>query len=307
LPIHNDLNNHTDSFSKSTNGTEESVPVAPRERRRRVVLKISGEALQGKKEFGIAPDVLRSVAEQIATSCKEGHEIAVVVGGGNFFRGDDAFEGIDKVSADYVGMLATTMNAICLQSMLDTLNVETRLQTALEIREVAEPYIRRKAISHLEKGRVVIFGAGTGNPFFTTDTAAVLRAAEIDADEMLKATKVDGVYSCDPYEDNGAKFLEYVTYDHAIKENLNFMDRTSLSFCREKSIPIRVFNLFESGNISKAIRGDSVGSVAYVDKETAVTRKENEPRTSKPDDEQPILSQESETSEQRDLTVAEFV
>jgi len=260
--IADDLNNHANELTEGTNETEMAVPVATNEKKRRVVLKISGEALQGPEMFGIDKKILKSIAQQIAECHRDGYQIAVVVGGGNFFRGADAFEGIDRVKADYVGMLATTMNAICLHSMLESLNVESRLQTALYIREVAEPYVRQKAIRHLEKRRIVVIGAGTGNPFFTTDMAAVLRAGEIGADEVLKATKVDGVYSCDPSKYSSAKLLKRLTYDQALKDNLQFMDGPAVSLCKDLSMPIRVFNLLDEGSISKAIRGDCIGSVA---------------------------------------------
>lgn len=234
---------------------------------RRVLLKISGEALQGDQNFGLDPGTLLRIGTEIRESHREGIQIAVVVGGGNFFRGVNAFEGIDRATADHVGMLATTMNAICLQSILEHLEVPTRLQTALEIKQVAEPFIRRRAIRHLESGRVVIFGAGTGLPFFSTDMAAVVRAAEINAHEILKATKVQGVYTHDPVSrPDVAQFLDHLTFDRALFEHLKVMDETAMALCRDHQIPVRVFCLFEEGNITRAIRGESIGSVIKSEK-----------------------------------------
>eukprot|EP00210_Caulerpa_lentillifera_P007683 g7334.t1 len=229
---------------------------------RRVLLKISGEALQGDQGFGLDPEIVRRIASEIRDSNREGIQIAIVVGGGNFFRGvSHKFDGIDRATADHVGMLATTMNAICLQSILEHLGVPTRLQTALEMKEVAEPYIRRRAIRHLEKGRVVIFGAGTGSPFFSTDMAAALRAAEINAHEILKATKVEGVYTHDPMLSPEAELLQFLTFDRALNDELKVMDQPAIALCKDQSIPVRVFSLYKSGNISHAIRGGNVGSL----------------------------------------------
>lgn len=223
---------------------------------KRVMLKVSGEALMGSQGFGIDPAVLQTVAREVAQAALQGVEVAVVVGGGNFFRGVNRWEGLDRATADYVGILATVMNAICLQSALEGLGVATRVQTAIEMREIAEPYIRRRAIRHLEHGRVVIFGAGTGNPFFTTDTAAALRAAEISADAFFKATKVDGVYDCDPTHNPNAKLHRKLSFRDVMERQLAVMDETAITLCKENSIRVVVFNLTKSGNILRAMLGD---------------------------------------------------
>lgn len=228
---------------------------------KRVMLKVSGEALEGQNGYGIEPQVLQAVAKEVAAASLQGVQVAIVVGGGNFFRGVDRWDGLDRATADYVGMLATVMNAICLQSALESVGVQTRVQTAIAMQEVAEPYIRRRAIRHLERGRVVIFGAGTGNPFFTTDTAAALRAAEIDADAFFKATKVDGVYTSDPVKDPTAKLLSHVSYRQVMTGNLQVMDETAITLCKENNIPVVVFNITKPGNIMKVLMGDmSVGT-----------------------------------------------
>ncbi|GLC37466.1 hypothetical protein PLESTB_001857300 [Pleodorina starrii] len=227
----------------------------------RVLLKISGEALQGKQGFGVDPAVLNLVAEEIAEAHGAGLQLAVVVGGGNYFRGATAPKGMDRAQADYVGMLATVMNALLLQGALENMGVDTRVQTAIEMREVAEPYIRRRAIRHLDEGRVVIFGAGTGNPFFTTDTAAALRAAEMNADVFMKATKVDGVYDCDPMKHQHAKKYEKLSYRQVSQDNLQVMDETAITLCKENNIPVLVFNVMERGNVLRAAMGQNVGTV----------------------------------------------
>jgi uridylate kinase len=223
---------------------------------KRVMLKVSGEALAGASGAGVDPDVLRAIARQVAAAAAEGVQVAIVVGGGNFFRGGDAWAGLERASADYVGMLATVMNAVCLQSALEAAGVATRVQTAIEMRQVAEPYIRRRAIRHLERGRVVIFGAGTGNPFFTTDTAAALRAAEIGADAFFKATKVDGVYDCDPAKNPSAKLHKSLSFREVMLADLAVMDETALTLCKENKIPVVVFNLGTPGNVLRALTGD---------------------------------------------------
>ena len=223
---------------------------------KRVMLKVSGEALEGSHGYGIDPVVLQTIAQEVATAASEGVEIAIVVGGGNFFRGIDRWAGLERATADYVGMLATVMNAICLQSALESLGIATRVQTAIEMQEIAEPYIRRRAIRHLERGRVVIFGAGTGNPFFTTDTAAALRAAEIGADAFFKATKVDGVYDCDPLKNPNAQLHKELSFRQVTENGLAVMDETAITLCKENEIPIVVFNLTTPGNIIRAISGD---------------------------------------------------
>lgn len=220
------------------------------------MLKVSGEALEGAQGFGIDPIVLKCIATQVAAAAREGIEIAIVVGGGNFFRGVDRWDGLERATADYVGMLATVMNAICLQSALEAEGVATRVQSAIEMQEVAEPYIRRRAIRHLERGRVVIFGAGTGNPFFTTDTAAALRAAEIGADAFFKATKVDGVYDCDPVKNPDAILHRRLSFRDIMLQDLQVMDETAVTLCKENDIPIVVFNLTQNGNILAALSGD---------------------------------------------------
>lgn len=224
---------------------------------RRVLLKLSGEALQGQPgSGGVDPDTLRVIARAVAAAQRAGVEVAVVVGGGNFFRGVDRWPGLDRASADYVGMLATVMNAVCLQSALEAEGVQTRVQTAIEIREIAEPYIRRRAIRHLERGRVVIFGAGTGNPFFTTDTAAALRAAEIGAGAFLKATKVDGVYDRDPRAGAGARRHDQLTYQQVLERSLAVMDGTAITLCKENDIPVVVFDLNTPGLLLRMLLGD---------------------------------------------------
>lgn len=230
---------------------------------RRVVLKLSGEAFaDADLGYGIDPKTVDQTATEIAEVSAEGYEIAVVVGGGNIFRGlSDAASGMDRANADYMGMLATVINALALRDALERAGAECRVQTALTIQEVAEPYIRLRAIRHLEKGRVVIFAAGTGNPFFTTDTTAALRAAEIGADAVLKATKVDGIYTADPRTDPDATLLAELDYMHAISEQLGVMDTTAITMCMENDLPIRVFNMTALGNIAKAVRGEPVGTV----------------------------------------------
>jgi uridylate kinase len=230
---------------------------------RRVVLKLSGEAFADPElGYGISPATVESTAAEIAQVSAEGYEVAVVVGGGNIFRGlSDAASGMDRANADYMGMLATVINALALRDGLERAGAESRVQTAITIQEVAEPYIRLRAIRHLEKGRVVIFAAGTGNPFFTTDTTAALRAAEIGADAVLKATKVEGIYTADPQTDPDAELLAELDYMHAIAEQLGVMDTTAITMCMENDLPIRVFNMTVPGNIVRAVRGEPVGTV----------------------------------------------
>ncbi len=228
---------------------------------RRVLLKLSGEALMGGRSFGIDPAVVQDIAGEIRDVVRMGVEIGVVIGGGNIFRGiEGSARGMERTQADYMGMLATVINSLALQSVLEGMGVRCRVQTAIEMREVAEPFIRRRASRHLEKGRVVIFAAGTGNPYFTTDTAAALRAAEIEADVILKATKVDGVYDRDPVKQAGAKMYKNISYTEALAKNLRVMDATAISLCRENGIPIRVFNIARKGNIKAVICGKSIGT-----------------------------------------------
>lgn len=228
----------------------------------RVLLKLSGEALMGDLGYGIDPKVVADIASEIAEVVNSGIEIAVVVGGGNIFRGvKAASRGMDRATADYIGMIATVMNAMTLQDALEQINIPTRVLTAIAMQEVAEPYIRRRAIRHLEKGRVVVFGAGSGNPFFTTDTTAALRAAEIDAEVVFKATKVDGVYDCDPHLNQDAHRYRSLNYSHVLTHDLKVMDGTAIALCKENNIPIVVFNLSVRGNILRAIKGEPVGTI----------------------------------------------
>ena len=235
---------------------------------RKILLKLSGEALQGPDGYGISSKALEAISEELAEVSGLGAEIAIVIGGGNIFRGVKGAEtGIDRSTGDYMGMLATVINALALQDSLEKNGILTRVQTALEIKQVAEPYIRRRAIRHLEKGRVVIFAAGTGNPFFTTDTAATLRALEIGADLILKATKVDGVYNKDPMKHKDAVRFKELTYMEVLQKELKIMDATAISLCMQGNIPIIVFNLFERGNIKKVIMGEEIGTKVRSDKD----------------------------------------
>lgn len=229
---------------------------------KRVLLKLSGEALQGPGQFGISSDVIEYVSEEIKSIYSLGVETGIVIGGGNIFRGvSSSSKGMDRSTADYMGMLATVINALALQDFLERKGLPTRIQTALEIKQVAEPFIKRRAIRHLEKGRIVIFAAGTGNPFFTTDTAATLRALQMGADIIMKATKVDGIYDKDPLKNKDASKFAELTYMEILKKGLKVMDATSISLCMEGNIPIVVFDLFEKGNIEKVIRGEKVGTI----------------------------------------------
>lgn len=229
---------------------------------KRVLLKLSGEALVGSGAFGIDQEIMATVASEIREVVSIGVELGVVIGGGNIIRGASASTvGMDRISADYMGMLATVINSLSLQSVLEKKGVSTRVQTAIEMREVAEPFIRRRAVRHLEKGRVVIFAAGTGHPFFTTDTAATLRAIEIGADIILKATKVDGVYDRDPIQYPDAFMFEKISYDEVLRKNLKVMDATAISLCRDNRLPLIVFNLQKAGNITRVICGEHVGTM----------------------------------------------
>ena len=231
---------------------------------KRVLLKLSGEALMGDKGFGIDPDVVRRMALEIKEVHNLGVEIAVVIGGGNIFRGLAASaQGFDRVSADHMGMLATVINALALQDALEKLDVFTRVQSAIEMSQVAEMFIRRRAIRHLEKGRVVIFAAGTGNPYFSTDTTAALRANEIKADVILKATKVEGIYDADPAKVANAKMYSEITYLDFLTQGLAVMDSTAISLCKDNRVPIIVFNIRTKGNIRRVIEGEKVGSLVY--------------------------------------------
>jgi len=228
----------------------------------RVLLKLSGEALMGDMSYGIDPSIVENIAQEISEAVKVGVQVAVVVGGGNIFRGiKGAAAGMERATADYIGMIATVMNAMTLQDALERKSIPTRVQTAIEMQEVAEPYIRRRAIRHLEKGRVVIFGAGSGNPFFTTDTTAALRAAEINAEVVFKATKVDGVYDSDPKVNPDAKRYQTLTYSHVLEKDLRVMDGTAIALCKDNNIPIMVFDLSVQGNIHRALLGEPLGTL----------------------------------------------
>jgi len=229
---------------------------------RRVLLKLSGESLCGEGERGVKPEALSSIVAEIKLAVDSGVQMGVVVGGGNIWRGEkDRGEAISRVTADYMGMLATLINSLALQDALEQLGVPTRVQSAVEINKLSEPYIRRRAIRHLEKGRVVIFAGGTGNPYFTTDTAAALRAVEIEAEILLKATKVDGVYSADPKKDKSAKRFDKLTFMDSIQKRLKVMDATALTLCMENRLPVVVFDLAVGGNIARAVAGQKVGTL----------------------------------------------
>ncbi|MBI5826695.1 MAG: UMP kinase [Deltaproteobacteria bacterium] len=234
----------------------------PEYKYKRILLKLSGEALMGEKEFGVDTTVINGIASEIKEVHALGIEVAVVIGGGNIFRGVSASaQGMDRATADYVGMLATVINALMLQDALEKFGLFTRVISAIEMKELAEPYIRRKAVRHLEKKRVIIFAAGTGNPYFTTDTAASLRAMEIHADVILKGTKVDGVYDRDPMKDNEAVRYETLKYIDVLKAGLKVMDTTAISLCMDNNLPIVVFNIKEPGNLLRVVRGDAIGTI----------------------------------------------
>jgi len=229
---------------------------------RRILLKLSGEALMGVKNYGIDPDVIKRIAEEIHDLIQSGIEVAIVIGGGNIFRGAGlAQAGIDRVTADHMGMLATVMNSLALQNALESMGMYARVMSAIEIHKVCEDYIRRRAIRHLEKGRVVIFAAGTGNPFFTTDSAASLRAVEINAGLLIKATKVDGIYSADPVLDKKAVRYERLHYDEVIERKLGIMDTTAIVLCRENDMPLRVLDMMKPGALMRAVKGENEGTL----------------------------------------------
>ena len=242
---------------------------------KRILLKISGEAMMGDKSYGVDPATADFIAKEIKEAVSLGVEVAIVIGGGNIFRGVEAsVKGIERASADYMGMLATVINALALQNFLEQHGIPTRVQSAIEMKELAETYIRRRAIRHLEKGRTVLFAAGTGNPYFTTDTAASLRAMEIGADVILKATKVDGIYSSDPMKVPSAKKFTTLTYIDVLKKGLSIMDSTAISLCMDNKLPIVVFNLKEKGNIRKIIKGKRIGTLVK-ESNGARTKKKN--------------------------------
>lgn len=230
---------------------------------KRILLKLSGESLMGNKQFGIDNDRLKIYAKEIKEIVQQGVEVAIVIGGGNIFRGIQAEEGgMERTQGDYMGMLATVINSMALQSALEAEDVKTRLQTAIEMKEIAEPFIKRRAVRHLEKGRVVIFGAGTGNPYFTTDTAACLRAIEVEADVILKGTRVDGIYTADPEKDPAAKKYDCISFDEVYKKGLNIMDMTAFTLCKENELPIIVFDMNKPGNLKKVVNQDaSIGTL----------------------------------------------
>jgi uridylate kinase len=240
----------------------EAPQAAPQPAYRRVLLKLSGEALMGQQSFGLDEAVVAGIADELAEVHALGVQLAIVVGGGNIIRGLAAsHRGIDRVTGDYMGMLATVINALALQDAMEKRGVPTRVQTAVEIHEVAEPFIRRRAIRHLEKGRAVIFAAGTGNPFFTTDSAAALRANEIHAEVLLKATRVDGLYTADPHLDPKAELLGEVSYQQVLEKDLKVMDAAAISLCRDNGVPIAIFNLTRPGNVRRVVCGERVGSI----------------------------------------------
>ncbi len=232
-----------------------------------MLLKLSGEALMGEQEYGISPSFTNRIAEEIRDITSLHTQVAIVIGGGNIFRGTTAERGMDRVVADNMGMLATTINSLALQSALENVGVDTRVQTAIEMRQLAEPYIRRRAIRHLEKGRVVILACGTGNPYFTTDTAASLRAQEIGSEIILKATRVDGVYDSDPLKNKNAKMFKELSYMDVLEKDLRVMDATAISLCMDHGMPIIVFNLLKKGNIKKVIEGQSIGTRVHGNQE----------------------------------------
>lgn len=228
---------------------------------KRILLKLSGEALMGKRQYGIDPARLQEYAKEIKQITNKGVQVAIVIGGGNIYRGvSGASRGVDRVQGDYMGMLATVINGLALQSALEAENVPTRLQSAIKMNEVAEPFIRRKAVRHLEKGRVVIFGGGTGNPYFTTDSAAVLRAIEIEANVILKGTRVDGIYTSDPEKDEKATKFDFISFDDVLKKGLKVMDTTAFTLSQENELPIIVFDMNTAGNLLKVVSGEKVGT-----------------------------------------------
>ena len=234
----------------------------PRPRFNRILLKLSGEALMGEGQFGIDPDTVARIADEVKAAREDGHELCLVVGGGNIFRGlAGAAKGFDRASADYMGMLATVMNALALQNALEKAGVDTRVQSAIPMATVSEPYIRRRAVRHMEKGRVVIFAAGTGNPFFTTDTAAALRAAEMGCDALFKGTSVDGIYEADPKKVPSARRYDSLTFNQVLSEDLKVMDASAVALCRDNNIPIVVFNIRERGNLARVLGGGGTATI----------------------------------------------
>ena len=237
----------------------------PNMKYKRILLKLSGESLMGEIQFGIDNTMLTQYAEEIKSLVENGVQVAVVIGGGNIFRGLQASEGgMDRVQGDYMGMLATVINSMALQASLEDLGIYTRLQSAIKMEAICEPFIRRRAVRHLEKGRVVIFGAGTGNPYFTTDTAASLRAVEIEADVILKGTRVDGIYTADPEKDKNAERFDKISFEQVFERDLKVMDMTAFTLCYENKLPIIVFDMNKKGNLSKIIKGEHLGTLVYI-------------------------------------------
>lgn len=233
---------------------------------KRILLKLSGESLMGDKQFGIDNSRIIQYAAEIKELTEHNIQVAIVIGGGNIFRGVQAEEGgMERTQGDYMGMLATMINSMALQSALESMGIHTRLQSAIDMKTIAEPYIKRRAVRHLEKGRVVIFGAGTGNPFFTTDTAASLRAIEIEADVILKGTRVDGIYTADPEKDSSAERYDQVTFSEVYSKGLNVMDLTAFTLCRENNMPIIVFDMNKPGNLLKVVQGENIGTLVHLD------------------------------------------
>jgi uridylate kinase len=230
---------------------------------KRILLKLSGESLLGKQEYGLDPEMLQLYARDVKEVVDQGLEVAIVIGGGNIFRGLQGAQGgvVDRATGDYMGMLATMINAMALQAAFEKEGLKSRLQSAIKMEEIAEPFIRRRAIRHLEKGRVVIFGAGTGSPYFTTDSAASLRAVEIGADAVLKGTRVDGIYSADPEKDSSAKKYSEISFDEVLLKKLNVMDTTAFTLCQENDLPIIVFNMNQAGNLRRLVKGEDIGTV----------------------------------------------
>ena len=253
-----------DRFGPPSGPRLDTVAPPPRDSRlsfKRIILKLSGEALCGSTGFGIQPEVLVATAKELCDVWNLGVQVGIVVGGGNIFRGlKGAAAGMDRAQSDYMGMLATVMNSLALQDALEQVGVPTRVQTAIEIRQIAEPYIRRRAIRHMEKGRFVIFAAGTGNPYFSTDTAAALRAMEVQASALFKATKVDGIYDSDPVKNAGARMYDHMSFDKFINDRIGVMDATAATLCRDNNMPIRVFKLTTPGNIKRVVLGESIGT-----------------------------------------------
>lgn len=266
--------NSRSTRAQATDEAKHSKIQNPKLKHRRVLLKLSGEALLGQKTYGIDEDILRTYAAEIKDAVELGVEVALVIGGGNIFRGvQNAMQGMTRAHADYMGMLATMINAMALQDALEQTGLQTRLQSSIKMEEIAEPFIRRRAIRHLEKGRVVIFGAGTGNPYFTTDTAAALRGLEIEAEVILKGTRVDGVFTADPEKDDDAEQFASIHGSEVIRRGLRVMDMTAFTLCQESDMPIIVFNMGVSGNLRRVLQGERVGTTVHWDETRATAER----------------------------------